>query len=104
MHCDEQAMEHTQPAVMQVPGRIVVIPPTRVDPEFAGQPAGWYPDTVPDQLRHWNGHRWTGHVRATVRPPRIVRDLEPVAIAAAPSAAGRGRRRLGFRGSQSVGA
>lgn len=29
-------------------------------------PAGWYPDPVnPDQLRYWDGARWTHHITGT---------------------------------------
>ena len=36
------------------------------EPQNASAPANWYPDTVPGQLRWWDGNAWTDHVAPAV--------------------------------------
>ena len=51
------------------PGRQQQPLATRMSAPVAGPPAGWLPDSAnPDQLRYWDGSRWTVH---TAPRPRI---------------------------------
>jgi protease PrsW len=47
-------------------------------------PPGWYPDPhLPAAWRWWDGYRWTGHVRAAGRRPRLVAWLSPPVLVGA---------------------